>query len=390
MSLPEHVPFFRPDITEEEVQAVVTALRSGWLTTGGVCAQFEKDFQEYLGDDSLHCIAVNSATAALHLSVEALGIGPGDEVLVPTWTFTSTAEVVRYMGATPVLVDIDPDTFFIDFADAERKITENTKAIIPVHFAGLPIPRGALNRFAADHSLHVIEDAAHCFPVMNEGGLVGRLFPEGDSDAVCFSFYATKTMTTGEGGMVVTRDNALAQRMKAMRLHGISRDVFDRYTAKGASWFYEVIAPGFKYNLTDTAAALGRVQLTRAKAMAERRGEVAKQYLEAFADLPVALPVQGDSEHGHAWHLFVIQILSEAHLGRDEFIERAAEAGISCSVHFIPLHLHPYYRDKYGYKAQDLPYAAANYQQAVSLPIFSAQTDADTQKVITVVRELLG
>lgn len=402
----DHVPFFRPDIGKEEIEAVSNTLASGWLTTGKVCAAFESDFARYLGADKaqqekLHCIAVNSATAALHLSVEAIGIKPGDEVLVPTWTFTSTAEVVRYMGATPVFVDCNPHTLCIDFDDAQQKVTPRTKAVLPVHFAGLPVGRSALAEFAQKNNLHVVEDAAHCFPVMNEGAIVGNVLgaPAAHSshisDTVCFSFYATKTMTTGEGGMVVTSNDALAQRMKTMRLHGISHDVFDRYTSKGASWYYEVVAPGYKYNLTDIAAALGRVQLTRAQAMAHRRCEIAKRYCEALADLPVELPASSwDKETAknstHSWHLFEMRILPEAPLSRNDFIDRGAQEGMSCSVHFIPIHMQPYYRETFHYQPRDLPVAYEQYQRAVSLPLFSAQTDEEVERVIAITRKLLS
>lgn len=386
----QFIPFSRPDITNQEIEAVVSTLKSGWLTTGPVTAQFEQEFAVYLGDPDLHCIAVNSATAALHLSVEALGIGPGDEVLVPTWTFTSTAEVLRYVGATPILVDIDPESYLIDLEDAARKITAKTKAIMPVHFAGLTLPRTKINDFASHFGLAVIEDAAHSFPVKNEGALVGRLRSEDKTATVCFSFYATKTMTTGEGGMVVTKDPSLAKRMKTMRLHGISRDVFDRYTSRGASWYYEVIAPGYKYNLTDLASALGLVQLKRAQQMADRRREIAAHYLEHFADLPVGLPVATADPNEHAWHLFPLKIRSESGLTRDDFINRMAKHDIGCSVHFIPLHLHPYYQQTYGYQPEDLPNAYRNYQQEVSIPLFSSQTPEEVKRVVQTVRKILS
>ena len=245
------LPFARPDITEAEISAVCETMRSGWLTTGPNSAQFEQEFLEFLGADA-HAVAVNSATAGLHLAFEAIGVQPGDEVLVPTWTFTSTAEAVRYLGGDPVLVDVDPSTLCIDLEDAERKVTERTVAIAPVHFAGLGVPDGSLTAFAQRHGLRVVEDAAHALPTLNEGTLIGAH----GHDATVYSFYATKTMTTGEGGMVVTPDADLAARMRTMRLHGINRDVFDRYSSKKPSWHYDVVAPGYKYNLTDTAAAM--------------------------------------------------------------------------------------------------------------------------------------
>ena len=259
------LPFALPDIGEDEIAEVVDTLRSGWVTTGPKARRFEDDFSAFLGDPSLHSLAVNSATAGLHLALEALGIGPGDEVITTTHTFTATAEVVRYLGADVVLVDIDPATLCIDVNAVEAAITPRTKAVIPVHYGGLAADMQALLPLARKHGLKVVEDAAHALPTTCGGKLVGTL----ESDACVFSFYANKTITTGEGGMVVTRDAALAARVKVMRLHGISRDAFDRFTAKVPSWYYEIVAPGFKYNLTDIAAALGIHQLRRAHISAE-------------------------------------------------------------------------------------------------------------------------
>lgn len=380
----DFIPFALPDITEAEVQAVADTVRSGWLTTGPNAAAFEQEFAKAIETDA-HCISVNSATAGLHLAVEALGLGPGDEVLVPTWTFTSSAEVVRYVGATPVLVDIDARSFNIDFAQAASKITERTKAIVPVHFAGLPVDRGELDAFAKRYDLAVVEDAAHAFPVRSAGQMVGT----GQSDAVVFSFYATKTIAAGEGGMLVTPSDEMATRAKAMRLHGISRDVFDRYTSTKPSWHYNVIAPGFKYNLPDTSAALGRVQLSRAIDMRDCRRAIAERYLQAFADLPVELPVTEREAYGHSWHLFVLRLQPEAPIDRDTFIARAAERGVGCSVHFIPLHMHSYYRDTYQLRDEEFPVATAQYQRALSLPIWSAMSTEQVDRVIEVVRGLL-
>lgn len=379
------IPFAVPDITEEEIEAVTTALRSGWLTTGPTTAAFEQEFASFLGKGGLHAVAVNSATAGLHLAVEALGIGPGDEVLVPTWTFTATAEVVRYVGATPVMVDVEPDTLNIDLDAAARAVTPQTKAVIPVHFAGLPVPRGQLAQFAKDHDLLVVEDAAHAFPTMSEGHLIGT----GDSDAVVFSFYATKTMTTGEGGMLVTRRPEIAQRARTMRLHGISRDVFDRYTSNKPSWFYEVVAPGFKYNMKDTAAAMGRVQLKRATDMAVARERIAQRYFDGFAGLPLALPPRAREPRGHSCHIFAIKLTGDAPIERDDFIQQMALEGIGTSVHFIPLHLHPYWRDSLGLQAEDFPVANDAFDRAISLPIFSSMTDDQVDRVIAAVRKIL-
>lgn len=380
------IPFALPDITDREIEAVAHSMRSGWLTTGPNAAAFEREFATFIGGENLHAVAVNSATAGLHLAVEALGIGPGDEVLVPTWTFTSTAEVVRYVGATPVLVDVEPDTLNIDLNAAERAITKRTRAIMPVHFAGVPVHPASLAGFAAEHGLAVVEDAAHAFPVRSEGRLVG----DSTSDAVVFSFYATKTITTGEGGMLITRDQAIAQRARTMRLHGISRDIFNRYTSTVPSWQYEVIAPGFKYNMTDTAAALGRVQLSRAWEMRAARERIASRYDEGLAGLPIELPTRGLDYEGHAWHLYVIKLADHAPVTRDQFIDGMAAAGVGTSVHFIPLHLHPYWRDACDVEARDFPVASAAFARTVSLPAFSAMSDDQVERVIETARGILG
>ena len=379
------LPFARPDITEAEIEAVVETMRSGWLTTGPNAAAFEKEFVEFLGADA-HGVAINSATAGLHLAFEAIGVRPGTEVLVPTWTFTSTAEAVRYLGGDPVLVDVDPGTLCIDLEDAERKVTDRTIAIAPVHFSGLAVPDGALTGFAERHGLKVVEDAAHSFPTLNEGKLVGTHGHE----ATVYSFYATKTMTTGEGGMVVTPDADLAARMRTMRLHGINRDVFDRYSSTKPSWHYDVVAPGYKYNLTDTAAAMGRVQLQRAREMADRRAAIAAEFDASLADLPVVLPAHAPQGSSHAWHLYVMRLTPDAPVSRDRFIELMAEHEVGTSVHFIPLHIQPYWRDTYRHTPEDFPVATAEFTRAVSLPIFSAMTDDDVEQVIGAVRSILG
>ena len=377
--------FARPDITEAEIEAVTHAMRSGWLTTGPNAVAFEREFAEFLGTDS-HAVALNSATAGLHLAFEAIGVGPGDEVLVPTWTFTATAEAVRYLDGDPVMVDVDPHTLCIDLEDAERKVTERTVAIAPVHFAGLGVPNQALTDFARRHGLKVIEDAAHSFPTLNEGALIGT---HGHT-ATVYSFYATKTMTTGEGGMVITPDADLAARMRKMRLHGIDRDVFDRYTSTKPSWHYDVVAPGYKYNLTDTAAAMGRVQLQRTPEMVAKRTSIADRFTEALADLPLILPARAPEGSSHAWHIYNIRLTDDAPVGRDRFIELMAEQEVGTSVHFIPLHLHPYWRDTYHLTPEDFPVATEQFKRACSLPIFSAMTDDEVDQVISAVRSILG
>lgn len=392
-SLP-FLPFALPEIGEEEIAEVVDTLRSGWVTTGPKARQFEQAFAAYLGGDtdaaSLHCIAVNSATAGLHLALEALGIGPGDEVITTTHTFTATAEVVRYLGADVKLVDIDPATLNIDLVALEAAITPKTKAIMPVHYAGLAVDMDAVQAIARKHGVKVVEDAAHALPTTWKGKLIGLH----DSDAIVFSFYANKTMTTGEGGMLVTRNAELAARAKVMRLHGINRDAFDRFTAKVPSWYYEIVAPGFKYNLTDIAAALGLHQLKRIDGFQATREHIAQRFDAAFADLPLVLPPRpvnaGDL---HAWHLYVVRLSDEAiaqGVTRDGVIDSLFNDGIGVSVHYIPLHLHPYWRDRYGLKPETFPHSQKAYERMLSLPLYTRMSEADTDRVIAAVRKACG
>jgi len=388
MTEPKFLPFALPEIGEEEIAEVVDTLRSGWVTTGPKARQFEQAFVAYLtggqGDDGLHAIAVNSATAGLHLALEALGIGPGDEVITTTHTFTATAEVARYLGADVKLVDIDPATLNIDPAAIEAAITPRTKCLMPVHYAGLSVDMGAIHAIAQKHGLKVVEDAAHAMPTTYQGQLIGL----GQSDAVVFSFYANKTMTTGEGGMLVTRDAALAARAKVMRLHGINRDAFDRFTAKVPSWYYEIVAPGFKYNLTDIAASLGLHQLKRIDGFQVRREQIAKRFDEALADLPLVLPPR-PTEAGdlHAWHLYVVRLSDEATITRDQLIDSLFADGIGVSVHYIPLHLHPYWKERYDVRAEQFPHSQKAYERMVSLPLYTRMTDADVERVIAAVRK---
>ena len=376
------LPFALPDIGDEEIAEVVDTLKSGWVTTGPKARQFEADFSAFLGDETLHSVAVNSATAGLHLALEALGIGPGDEVITTTHTFTATAEVVRYLGADVKLVDIDPATLNIDPALVEAAITPRTKAIVPVHFGGLAADMTAMLDIARRHGLKVVEDAAHALPTTHGGRLVGTL----GSDATVFSFYANKTITTGEGGMLVTRDGELAKRARVMRLHGMNRDAFDRFTAKVPSWYYEVVAPGFKYNLTDIAAALGLQQLKKARAFQQQRQRIAEAYDAAFADLPVMLPPQPRPGDQHAWHLYVLRLADDAGIDRDRLIERLFERGIGCSVHYIPLHLHPYWRERYGLRPEQFPHSQQAYERSFSLPLYTRMSDGDVQRVIGAVQ----
>jgi dTDP-4-amino-4,6-dideoxygalactose transaminase len=380
------LPFALPEIGDDEIAEVIDTLQSGWITTGPKARRFEHAFAEFLGDDALECVAVNSATAGLHLALEALCIGPGDEVITTTHTFTATAEVVRYLGADVKLVDVDPTTLNIDPRAVEAAIGPRTKAVIPVHYAGLAANMPAILDIARRHGLKVIEDAAHALPATCGGRLVGTL----DSNATVFSFYANKTITTGEGGMLVTRDAALAKRARVMRLHGMSRDAFDRFTAKVPSWYYEILAPGFKYNLTDLAAALGLHQLKKARAFQQRRAEIAAAYDAAFATLPLVTPpgpVPGDL---HAWHLYVLRLRDDAGMERDRLIERLFEHGIGCSVHYIPLHVQPYWRDRYALRPEDFQYSQRAYERMLSLPVYTRMTQADVQRVVEAVRVSMG
>ena len=378
----ELLSFHIPDIDEEEIDSVVSVLRSGWLTTGSKVKQFEQEFAVMTG--VRHAIAVNSCTAALHLALDAIGVQEGDEVIVPTMTFAATAEVVTYFRAKPVLVDCVEGTLNIDPKGIERAITSRTKAIIPVHFAGHPCEMDEILRIARSNNLRVIEDAAHALPARYRGKRIGTI-----ADCTCFSFYATKNMTTGEGGMVTTDSDEWAARIRAMSLHGLSRDAWNRYSAKG-SWAYEILAPGFKYNLTDIAAALGIPQLHKSERFWKTRERYAGLYNEGFRDLPEIIRPRAADHVQHAWHLYVIQLdLARLRIGRNEFIELLRERDIASSVHFIPLHLHPYYRDMAGYRPDDFPVASSAFLRILSLPLYSKMTESDIHRVITVIREVV-
>jgi dTDP-4-amino-4,6-dideoxygalactose transaminase len=442
------VPFFRPAISEAEIEEVVDCLRTGWLTTGPRTKRFEGSFAEFVG--AKHAVAVNSCTAALHLAVEALGLVPGQAVLVPTMTFAATAEVVRYQGAVPVLVDCDPVTLNMDLDDAERKVQDlragrtpleqdlKPVGIMPVHVGGLMMDMDAVGEFAARHGLWVVEDAAHALPAAyrpqrvatgdRRQSRVGRVFeahrevdamektvgledsahptgmgPAGDGTpanpwrrcgentaaVTCFSFYANKTITTGEGGMAVTDDEDLADRMRQMSLHGLSHDAWNRFSDSG-SWDYRIVAPGYKYNLTDIASAIGIHQLERAEALRQEREMLACRFSEAFTDLE-QIDLPPDPPHRiHSWHLYPIRLnLERLSLDRNEFIELLRDAGVGCSVHWRPLHLHPYY-ESFGWKPADLPTASAVWKRLISLPLFPGMTDDEQDLVITTVRDLCG
>src|SRR2546421_1172177 len=407
------LPFALPHITQAEIDEVVDTLRSGWLTTGPKTKRFEREFAERIG--APYAVAVNSATAAMHLALDAIGLQPGDEVLVPVYTFTATAEVVTYFGARPVFVDVDPVTCNLDPTQLEKHITARTRAIMVVHIAGLPAELDAIHAIAKAHKLPVIEDAAHAFPAQYRGRMIGTI-----SDLTAFSFYVTKTLATGEGGMLTTANPEYAERAAMMALHGISRDAWKRYSAEG-SWYYEALQAGYKYNMTDIAAALGLHQLARSEWLWERRRAIALRYMEAFSQWPELEPPPCTGDKGgvaetsrsgfpvppctsdkggsrgriypartsrsgslvppnpdhveHAWHLYLLRLRTERlAISRDAFIQELTKANIGTSVHFIPLHLHPFYRDTYQLAADDFPAALDAYRRGIFLPIYPRMT----------------
>lgn len=384
MSLPA-IPFFRPSIGEAEIEAAVAVLRSGWLTTGAQCKRFEEAFSAFLGDAGIHAVAVNSATAGLHLAAEACGIGPGDEVLVPTLTFSATAAVFRHLGADVILTDVHPDNLTMDMEDAARRLTPRCKAIAPVHFGGWPCDMEAILAFARQHGLRVIEDAAHALPADRHGRKVGT----SDADACVFSFYANKTITTGEGGMLVTRDAAIAERARVMRSHGLNRDAFDRFRSLSASWAYDIVAPGFKYNLTDLAASVGIVQLGRADEFQEQRQRWALRYLDALADLPLDLPVPAPEGGRHAWHIFPMRVREQAPISRDALIATLTQNGIGSSVHYRPLHLMTYWQQNACEALLPFPVADRYFAGAVTLPLFPGMKEYEVDRICSVLRTVL-
>jgi perosamine synthetase len=395
----DFLPFSQPSIGEEEITEVTDTLRSGWITTGPKVKLFEKEFAKYI--ECKNAIAVNSCTAALHLALEAIGVKEDDEVITSPMTFATTAEVIRYFKARPVFVDIDPLTMNLDVEMLENLVKKKCesedgkklKAIIPVHYGGYPCDMDAIISIASKYGLKVIEDAAHAFPSFYHEKIVGTI-----GDITCFSFYATKNITTGEGGMITTENGEYADRMRIMSLHGISKDAWKRYTAEG-SWYYEIIAPGYKYNLTDIAAALGLAQLKKADILWQRRARIANLYNESFKDSSeIDIPLkeksrlttgEGDNGTRHSWHLYVIKLnLKYLRIDRDTLIEELKARGIGTSVHFIPLHIHPYYRKTYGYKPEDFPVAYDIFKRIISLPIYPKMTDKDVEKVIGAVSDI--
>jgi dTDP-4-amino-4,6-dideoxygalactose transaminase len=417
------IPFYKPSIGNGEIDEVVATLKSGWLTTGPRTKQFETEFAAYL--QQKHAVAVNSCTAALHLALEAIGLKGDHGVLVPTMTFAATAEVVRYFGARPVLVDCRTDDLNLDVEDAERKLKaelaagRHVAAIIPVHYGGQICDIAGVTKLAKAYNLKIIEDAAHCCPAYlraatassvtpgsapskgqniaepaapaSDDSRSGDWLPVGSSaDISCFSFYANKTITTGEGGMACTNNEEYAERMRIMSLHGISRDAWKRFTAEG-SWYYEIIAPGFKYNLTDIASAIGIHQLRKADQFHERRTGIVELYRELLGDLEELILPTAHADRIHSWHLFAIRLRTERFkLDRAQFIEELRQRGIGTSVHWLPLHMHPYYRETFGYAPQDLPVAASIYPQLVTLPVYPDLTDGEVAYVCDSIKEILA
>lgn len=378
---PTFLPFSPPAISEEEVAAVADTLRSDWITTGPKTRRFESEFAHYLGAEN--ALALNSCTAGLHLALVALGIGPGDEVITTPMTFCSSVNVIEHVGARPVLADIEPDTLAIDPVRVAKVITSRTRAIMPVHYAGHPVDLAPLLALARAHNLYIIEDAAHALPATYQGQHIGTI-----GDLTAFSFYATKNLTTAEGGML-TGAPELIDRARVLSLHGMSRDAWKRYDANG-SWYYEVVAPGFKYNMTDIQAAIGLVQLQRLETMQRRRREIVAQYSAAFGQLDALQTPTERSESESAWHLYVLRLnLDTLTIDRARFIEELRARNIGTSVHFIPIHLHPFYRDKYGFAPDDFPIAYREYQRLISLPLHPGLSDEDVQDVIGAVTDIV-
>ena len=380
MAQDRFVPFSRPWIDDTEIEAVSQVLASKWISTGNRVREFERAFAEYLGVK--HAIAVSSCTAALHLSLVVAGIGRGDEVITTPYTFTATAEAIRYVDAKPVFVDIHPDTLNIDTSKIEQAVTSRTKAILPVHIAGVPCDMDALQEICNTHNLTLIDDAAHAIPTEYKGQYIGNL-----GDLSAFSFYANKNLTTGEGGMITTNSDAFAELLRTMRLHGIDKDAWSRQSQRNI-WHYDIATEGYKYNMTDIQAAMGVCQLMKLNKQHERRRNFAQMYQTELAKFPqINTPIAPDNPREHAWHLYIIQLNTG---NRDEFVAALREANIECSVHYIPLHLFDFYQERYGYRAGDFPSAEAAFERVVSLPLHPGLTEDDIHTVINAIGKILA
>jgi dTDP-4-amino-4,6-dideoxygalactose transaminase len=382
-----HVPFHRPSIGREEIDEVVRTLESGWITTGPRTAEFERDFRAYVGVPA--ALAVNSCTAAMHLALAALKIGPGDEVITTPLTFCATVNVILHVGATPVLADVGPDGN-IDPASVQERVTERTRAIIPVHLGGLPVEMDSIWDIARRHRLHVIEDCAHAVGAQYKGWPIGAGNPARGlySDASAFSFYATKNLTTGEGGMVTTHDERFAEDLKVLCLHGISKDAWNRYTDKG-NWFYEVLEPGFKYNLSDIQSAIGIHQLRKLDGFIEQRRRYAQLYNELLGDVAEVETPPDRADCRHAWHLYTLRLnLDKLDINRDEFINALRDKGVGTSVHFIPIGLHPYFSRFMADGANHCPRALELYPRLISLPLYPGMEEEQVVHTAQAVKEL--
>jgi len=385
----DFLPFAPPLIGDEEIDEVVETMRSGWLTTGPRAQQFEERFADFVGAPG--ALALNSATSAMHVALAALGIGEGDAVVSTTMTFCSSIHVIEHQRARPVLVDVEPDTLNIDpdKVEAAVKKTPGVKAILPVHLYGHPADMDAIYDIAQRHRLAVVEDAAHSLPARVDGRMIGAPKPGFDQpNLVAFSFYATKNLTTGEGGML-TGPQALLDEARVWSLHGMSRDAFKRYTAEG-SWRYEVVAPGFKYNMPDIQAAIGLHQLKRLEEMQRRRRAIVAQYDEALGQIEELETPTSRPNVESAWHIYLLRLRPDTlSIDRAEFIEELRRRNIGASVHFIPVHLHPYYRDRYQLKPEQFPVAQSNFERMLSLPLSPAHTDDDVADVIDAVTDIV-
>ncbi|MBJ7600971.1 MAG: UDP-4-amino-4,6-dideoxy-N-acetyl-beta-L-altrosamine transaminase [Candidatus Nephthysia bennettiae] len=376
------LPFALPHITQAEIDEVADTLRSGWLSTGPKTKRFELEFAAAVG--APHAVALNSGTAALHLALKALGTAEGDEVIVPVYTFTSTAAVVIHCGARPVFVDVDPVTCNVEAARIEAALTERTRAIVVVHIAGLPAEMDEILEAAGRHGIPVIEDAAHAFPALYRGRMVGDI-----GDMTAFSFYATKPLATGEGGMLTLGNAEHALRVSSLALHGMTRGAWNRYAAEG-SWFYEVLEPGYKCNMSDLVASVGLHQLARRTWLHSRRRAIARRYTAALSGVTGLDPPPEPAHVDHSWHLYMLRVRAEdAHVTRDELVGALSAANVGTSVHFIPLHLQPYYRTTYELHPEDFPSALAAYRQEISLPIYPGMTDEDVDYVIETILQTM-
>ncbi|MDR4433035.1 DegT/DnrJ/EryC1/StrS family aminotransferase [Bacillus tequilensis] len=378
----QFISFHRPDITNEELETVAETIKSGWISKGPKVIEFEKKLGEYLSAE--HVISCNSGTAALHMALLALGVGEGDEVIVPSFTFCSSVNVILHVGATPVFADICEDDLCIDPEDVRQKLSPRTKAVIAVHFAGYPANLDELSGICKEHGLYLIEDAAHALGTRYKGKMIGT-----HGDAVCFSFYATKNITTGEGGALILQDEAAAERARLYGWHGITKNAWNRYGEKG-SWRYDVLLPGFKYNMTDIQAALGLIQLKRAAEIQEKRTKIANYYASELINQSerAALPLTDIPSHvTHSWHLFILRVKKRGEMERDQFIENMKAKHIGLSVHFIPVHMHPYYREHFPAK---LPVTERIFSEIVSLPLYSQLSKENCQYIVQSIKEVLS